>query len=235
MTTESHLTTGPGAAAVAASIRPDDHRTISGAGRHDLPVVVALAERTGAWLPWATWMAPDGEDRDSILHAGYTVLAELALTYGSIDMLGDQAAAIWLDRTAKLALPTGRDRPRMVRVCGPHFDLGLALLDLTAAHRPARGHLHLAALAAPRADDATALLAYRHRRLDRAGVLAYAETSNEHHVALLTAAGYEPGEAFRLSAGPSIRPLTRIPAASRQAGQGSGSAKPASACVPSSR
>lgn len=70
----------------------------------------------------------------------------------------------------------------------------------------------------------TALLAARHRDLDRSGVPAYLKATSPRARDLYLRHGYtmRPGSAFRLPEGPLLWPMCREPAGAGDAGDGRG-------------
>jgi hypothetical protein len=199
---------GPAAAAAVTCI-----------ARADLPAVAAVAAHHALDNPVAGWLFPDFRRRRAALRGCFALLVEQALQHGFVDRLaGDRGVAIWLDRTRPLPAPLGWLR-RLQKACGHDTDAVLLLAELAARHSPPIPHLHLAALAADTPAAAAALLAHRQERLDRVGVAAFAYGSNQSQLGVLMDAGFQPGDAVRLPAGPPLWPTLR-PAASPTAATG---------------
>jgi hypothetical protein len=150
------------------------------AGRRDISALSRLAVRfaTQQRTPWPV-----------LLTDAYATLIDHALRHGSVDMAAHgQGVAVWLDRTVASppAAALANDRT------GP---AARALRELLADPGPGVAHLYLVTLAADR-PTAAALLAYRHRRLDRAGGTAYAIAHSAQERAALTASGYLPADSL---------------------------------------
>ena len=177
--------------------------------RSDIPAIARLAALDPAVQAWAKWLIADVPRREQIVPRLCMVLVEHALRCGQVDMIADRAAAIWLDRTTTPSAPSGLV-PRLAALCGPDAAAVRSRLDLARTRLPTTTHLYLAVLAAD-GGDAAALLAHRNLRLDRVGVTAYARASNLADLELLTAAGYEPDERYRLPAGPDVWSMRRLP------------------------
>lgn len=184
---------------------------VAGATPADIAVVAALAARTNADQPWAKWLVPDRRQRADFLRAGYHIIVEHALKFGHVDLLTDRrGAAVWLDRTVA-SPPPENARQRIAAMCRSHAAAASSLIEVIAADLPGYAHLHLAVLATDVDLHAQALLEHRHRRLDLAGVHAYAHADTEDMFTVLEAAGYHPQEPLRLPGGSSIRPMLRPP------------------------
>jgi hypothetical protein len=158
---------------------PEDICVVVCAGRRDIPALSRLAVRFAAQQRRTPWPV--------LLTDAYATLIDHALRHGSVDMPAHgQGVAVWLDRTvaSASALAVANDRT------GP---AAAALREMLADPGPGVAHLYLVTLAADRRTTA-ALLAYRHRRLDRAAGTAYAIAHNDQERAALTASGYLPAD-----------------------------------------
>lgn len=121
-----------------------------------------------------------------ILTEAFAVLIGHALRCGSVDVLpGGRGVAVWLDRTG----PSPQSPADEPVTSGP---VAAVLRRLVGDSEPGIAHVHLATIAAVDAYAAAALLAYRHRRLDRVGATAYTVARGPAPAATLTAAGYLP-------------------------------------------
>jgi len=191
----------------------DKQMPVVSARRADIPDLAPLAAAATWDVPAAVWLVPDPEQRPRVLHAWYTILIEQALRHGHVDMMiNRRAAAIWLDRTKPLPVPPHYLR-RLTSTCGRHAAALLGYEQMLEQHRPRTAHLHLAVLAAADRRSAAALLAHRHRVLDKTGIPAHATAADAEQARVLTAAGYLPDSPFRLPGGPEIWPLQRPPLA----------------------
>ncbi|MBG0567542.1 hypothetical protein [Actinoplanes aureus] len=180
--------------------------------RANIPAVAALAAQLTRHHPAAAWLTPDPGSRAADLRGCYRLLLGHALRYGYVDVLADDCAvAIWLDRTQPT--PEVADRLRRLRqVCGADVGAALLLLDVAACHQPLIPHLQLAVLATDDPAAAAALLTHRQRQLDRVNIAAFAYAGTQTHLGVLMDAGFQPGEAVWLPAGPPLWPTLRPPA-----------------------
>ncbi|MEU4244000.1 hypothetical protein [Actinoplanes sp. NPDC026619] len=199
-----------------AESRTDDFEAVVCATRAAVPVVADLAARRVSRRAWARQLIPDDDTRRQVLYVLAAVLAEHALGHGNVDVIGDRAAAIWLDRTV-VASPGDADiRDLLGAALGRHAHALIDGLGVAAPRTHDRlPHLHLVILAAANTQDALDLLAHRHRRLDRAGVVACTDVGTSDEQAVLAAAGYRPDEAQRPSGRPQVWSMWRLPAGQR--------------------
>lgn len=188
-------------------------RAVTCIARTDIPAVTDLLTEHVQHHRAAAWLVPDASRRPAILHGWIKILVEYALRYGYVDVLPElSAAAIWLDRTRPLPAPTDRAR-HLAQASEEDAEAALLLAEMAGHHLPPIPHLQLALLATDDPTTAAALLAHRHQRLDRLGVAAAAHAATQSHLGVLMDAGYQPGEAIWLPAGPPLWPTLR-PAAS---------------------
>ena len=168
------------------------------------------------------WLVHDPEARRNIFTNYFMLSVELGLTAGAVYTTEDcQAAAIWLPvtRDARPELPGyGARLDAVTRAWADRFREFDATLD---KHRPRQAHEWLAILAvAPRMQHqgiGTALLTGYHEALDREGMPAYLEASDECTRQFYLRHGYiDHGEPFCLPSGPCMYPMWREPHAVRK-------------------
>ncbi|MFF5085328.1 hypothetical protein ACFY36_50515 [Actinoplanes sp. NPDC000266] len=172
----------------------------------DIAAVASLAATYMAGQPVIDWLIAGAERREHILRWLATILVTHALGHGYVDLIAGRSAAIWLDRTTDLPRPANLND-------GTATEKVLQRLAVLAAHQPDVEHLDLAVLVATDDADAAALLAHRHRGLDRAAVPAFAQAADPAAIRRLSAAGYQPGDPYRLDGGPWVQPMLRTPTA----------------------
>ncbi|MEU7822520.1 GNAT family N-acetyltransferase [Catellatospora sp. NPDC049133] len=168
-------------------------------------------------LAVSEWLLDDPVERERIMAGQFGWFAEHALTYGAVDVAGDDAVAVWFDNTADAPWIDGYDE-RLVELAGPHA-ARFALLDETfAQHHPhGRPHWHLALLAVRPGLRGTGLgselLGRRLAQLDAEGVPAYLEASSTGSRDLYLRHGFAMlGEAYHLPGdGPALYPMWREP------------------------
>lgn len=183
------------------------------ASRTQLPLLASVIAADPGVQPWAQWLVGDVARQTRIVRGLCTMLIEQALSHGHIDVYAGRAVAVWLDRTIPPPRIPGAGR-RIAALCGPHTAVIQHRLHTLANAEPARPHVRLAVLVGD-AEDASALLAHRHQRLDRAGVTAYTQATSGGQQTLLAAAGYGPSEPYQLLTGPPVRAMQRPPAGRR--------------------
>lgn len=169
-----------------------------------------------AFTPLAAvaWLLPEPSVRPRVMTGNFLILVEHAMEHGRVEVIGEQAAAVWFDRTAPAPEPPDYDR-RLAAACDPWTDRFRLLDGLFDEHHPEAPHEHLALLAVdPRSQGrglGTALLRHRHRDLDQAGVPAYLEASSPQSRDLYLRHGYELRDPFALPDGTEFWPMWRAP------------------------
>ncbi len=171
--------------------------TIRPALTTEIPAVGELISLSFDDLAPNRYLVPRPAERTPLLAEFFTLLSEVAAAYGRIDVIdgpdGLAAAVVWFDYTRPIPDPDGLDK-RLAALAGPYRSRFDALGELLAAHHPHEPHWHLAFLAVhPTRQGAglgSALMRRTHAELDRAGVPAYLEGTNEDNVRLYRRAGY---------------------------------------------
>ncbi|PPK67166.1 GNAT family N-acetyltransferase [Actinokineospora auranticolor] len=191
--------------------------TITRATAAEIPLCAHLVAKSFEALPQTVWLIDKPAARLPALTASFTILVEHALEHGRVDLISDQAVAVWFHRDREV--PEPRDYEARVAAGTGEYASRFQLLDEAfESHHPAAPHHHLALLAVhPEHQNkglGGALLADYHARLDREGTAAFLEASTLASSRLYQRYGYRPlGEPYNLPDGPAMYPLWREPAA----------------------
>jgi GNAT superfamily N-acetyltransferase len=180
--------------------------------------VSALVAESFEPLAASGWLVPEPSSRRRLLKANVKIYVEHALHHGHIDVIGEDAAAVWFHHDTGEELPQPDDYDeRLIFAVGKHLRRFRALDEAFDANHPhGTVHHHLAFLAV-RPDSqgsglGTALLREHHRRLDESGTPGYLEASSERSRELYLRNGYRlHGEPFYLPDGPPFWPMWREP------------------------
>jgi ribosomal protein S18 acetylase RimI-like enzyme len=158
-------------------------------------------------LEACAYLVPSRDDLVPVMADYFTVLAEHAFRYGRIDVIdnpdgsGLAATAVWFDFTAEAPAPERYDE-RLRALAGVYLGRFVALDELLEKHHPADVHWHLAFLAVhPDHQDhglGSKLMKRTHDELDRAGVPAYLEATNQNNVRLYRRHGYAELDPFEM-------------------------------------
>ncbi|WP_144118443.1 GNAT family N-acetyltransferase [Catellatospora sichuanensis] len=166
-------------------------------------------------LAVSAWLMDDAAERERIMGVQFGWFAEHALAYGAVDVIGDDAVAVWFDNTVEAPWIDGYDE-RLAEVAGPHLDRFTLLDEVFAEHHPHAGpHWHLALLAVRPGRQGAGLggqlLTRRLALLDAAGVPSYLEASTQGSRDLYLRHGFTLlGEAYHLpGGGPPMYPMWR--------------------------
>jgi ribosomal protein S18 acetylase RimI-like enzyme len=151
------------------------------------------------------YLVPPAADRVPVLAGFFTLLSEVAAAHGRVDVVdgtdGPAATAVWFDYTRPVPEPVEFDK-RLAALAGPYRAQFDALGELLATHHPHEPHWHLAFLAVhpsrQRAGLGDALMRRTHAELDRAGVPAYLEATNDDNIRLYRRAGYREMDPFEI-------------------------------------
>jgi GNAT superfamily N-acetyltransferase len=161
----------------------------------------------------ADWLVPDLAQRREIYPRYWAIIARHALSgAAAVDVTDvDSAAALWYAGGGGEpdVVPADYDA-LLAAACGAHVDRFAALDGAMHDAYPDRpGYAYLGfvgvAPARQRAGLGAALLAHRHRQLDRAGTAAFLIASSADSARLYRRLGYRPS-------GPDIRPAPDAPA-----------------------
>jgi len=152
------------------------------------------------------YLVPPLVDRVPVLADFFALFTEVAAEYGRVDVIdgadGPVATAVWIDYTHPVPEPADFDK-RLAALAGPyraHFD---ALGELFATHHPHEPHWHLSFLAVHPSRQGTglgsALMGRTHAELDRAGLPAYLEATNDDNIRLYRRSGYRDMDPFEIN------------------------------------
>jgi ribosomal protein S18 acetylase RimI-like enzyme len=191
-----------------------DTLTIRSATLDDAPAVGALF--TAAFHePVAYWLAPDPATRQTVLTEFFTLVAEDAVAFGSVEIIGDcEGAAAWFDLTEPAPDPDP-DQPnlRYAQVYGPHADRWTTFERITGERHPEPSH-HYLLLVGVRPDRQNqglgrALVEHHHEHV-ATGLPTYLEATTAESRRLYARLGYtDHGEPITLPDGPTIYPMWR--------------------------
>ncbi|MEU0571656.1 GNAT family N-acetyltransferase [Nonomuraea sp. NPDC005983] len=188
------------------------------AGAGDAHQVSALIATAFASLDAVAYVVPDPAVRHEIMTADFRILVDHAVEHGQIDVIDEDAVAVWFPRTAPLPEPPDYDR-RLAAATGEWVDRFRVLDTLFDQHHPSEPHHHLAFLAVHPSRQGgglgTALLRHHHARLD--GLPAYLEASSPRSRELYLRHGYRARTPFALPNGARFWPMWR-PATTSHAG-----------------
>ena len=213
------------------------------AGPRDITAAAMLIGDAFAGLDASAWLVPAYRARPRVLARVFSIVVEHALDHGSVDLLTDPFPALKADveggrpgaGLVGVAVWVYRDDPdwpvlpvdydaRLHRAADPYTHAFQHLDDLFDSGHPTElPHHHLALLAVHPAQQGrghgTRLLDHHHRLLDRHGIAAYLEASNQASAALYARHGYRPhGPDLRLPDGTPFHPMWREPHPQRKVG-----------------
>jgi ribosomal protein S18 acetylase RimI-like enzyme len=153
------------------------------------------------------YLVPDPQRRLAVMADFFTLLTEHAHRYGRVDVIGDPegdglvATAVWFDRSGDMPEPEGYVE-RLNALAGEFIDRFEALDELFDKHHPEDPHWHLAFLAVRPGHQSHGLggklMKRTHDELDRAGLAAYLEATNENNVRLYHRHGYADMDPFEM-------------------------------------
>lgn len=158
-----------------------------------------LISRSFLHLDANAYLVPPLDDRLPVMADFFTLLTEHAFDHGKVDVIdgaegaGLVATAVWFDRTGDAPEPE-RYEQRLEALAGDYLDRFQALDVLFEKHHPVEDHWHLAFLAVLPEHRSHGLggdlMSRTHDELDRAGVPAYLEATNQNNVRLYRRHGY---------------------------------------------
>ena len=153
------------------------------------------------------YLVPPLDDRLPVMADFFTLYTEHAFKFGRVDVIdspsgdGLVAAAVWFDNTVEMPAPE-RYEERLRDLAGEYIDRFNALDELFDKHHPHDPHWHLAFLAVHPDQQAHGLggvlMRRTHDELDRNGVPAYLEATNENNVRLYRRYGYADMDPFEM-------------------------------------
>ncbi len=173
----------------AITIRPADSAA-------DVDAVADLIALSFNHLPACQYLVPKDSDRLLIMRDFFHLLTEHAADgNGEVLLTADgTAAAVWFDRTRELPEPRSYEK-RLAYATGEYVDRFNALDQLFDEHHPGDEHWHLAFLAVHPTQwgngIGSALMNHTHSRLDRDGIPAYLEATNDDNCRVYQRHGYQ--------------------------------------------
>lgn len=201
-------------------------RIRSGTSEQDVNVASALIGTSFRKLGVCEWLVPDPQQRAQVMTDDFRIMVAQAAEIGTIHLMepdasadtgtGAVAVAIWFDATGPMPEPADYDA-RLRAATGTYYERFLHLDKEMEAHHPHQPHHYLALLAVADSHQGhglgTALLNEYHAGLDRAGLPAYLEASNQDSARLYLRHGYSAlGEPYEIGDGSGFIPLWREPA-----------------------
>lgn len=163
----------------------------------------------------AGWLIPDRSTRRAVYAEYFWIFAEFFLQHGQVDITEDMdAVALWWPVDQELSMDIPNYNERLAKVTGSAVGR-FVLLDMTmhANHPTRRPHQYLAFLAVQpdrRSEGmGSALLAYRHARLDTHGAAAYLEATGVRNRDLYERHGYKRRDPLPIPNGPNLYPMWR--------------------------
>jgi GNAT superfamily N-acetyltransferase len=162
----------------------------------------------------AGWLVPDEDQRRSIYPPYFQMMAQHAIEHGHVEILGDDATAVWYDLGPEPTITIDNYDKRLAAITGGTLDRFQQLDAAMHTHHP-RGtpHAYLAFLAVRQQRQGqglgTMLLKHRHTDLDRERRPAYLEATGPRNSALYQNHGYEPLGSYPIAQQPpGTDPLT---------------------------
>ncbi len=156
----------------------------------------------------ADWLVPDPGLRRGIYPPYFGMLAAHAVTHGRVDLLEQDACAVWYDDPAP---PIEDYDRRLAFITRPAVHRFRALDQAMQEHHLCQPHAYLAFLAVVPGRQShgygSALLAHGHLGLDRP---AFLEATGPRNRALYARHGYRPLDPYRITVdGPLLHPMLR--------------------------
>lgn len=180
---------------------------IRAAREDEIPAIGHLISHSFHKLPQNAYLVPPLDDRLTVMADFFTMYSEHAFSYGRIDVIdnpdgdGLVAAAVWFDNTQD-APEIERYGERLAELTQQYLDRFVALDVLFEKNHPTDPHWHLAFLAVhPDHQEhglGSHLMKHWHDELERDGVAAYLEATNENNVRLYRRTGYVDMDPFEM-------------------------------------
>ncbi|BCY11079.1 GNAT family N-acetyltransferase [Actinoplanes sp. L3-i22] len=177
----------------------------------------------------AGWLVPDPDLRAHIYPPYFRMLAEHAIDHGLVELLGDNATALWYDLDHTPAPAIADYDVQLATITGTALTRFQQLDHAMHQHHPdpsGQPHAYLAFLAVRPGQQGkglgAALLDHRHIAVDLLDRPAYLEATGPRNRALYRRHGYQPLEPYEVTrGGPPLFPMWRPPAAPKTRGVGS--------------
>jgi ribosomal protein S18 acetylase RimI-like enzyme len=177
------------------------------ARENEIPAVGHLISYSFFNLTQNAYLVPPLDDRLPVLADFFTLYTEHAHRYGRVDVIDDPdgtgliGTAVWFDNTTEAPAPDNYDE-RLRDLAGVYLERFQALDEIFDKHHPTDPHWHLAFLAVHPEHQhhglGSLLMKRTHDELDRAGVPAYLEATNENNVRLYRRTGYADMDPFEM-------------------------------------
>jgi GNAT superfamily N-acetyltransferase len=156
----------------------------------------------------ADWLIPDPGQRRGVYPPYFAMLTDHAITHGHVDLLDQDACALWYDLGTAPAPPIDDYDQRLAAITGPALPRFQALDQAMRAHHRDEPHAYLAFLAVVPGRQSrghgSALLRHRPARP------TYLEATGPRNRALYARHGYRPLDPYRITAdGPCLYPMLR--------------------------
>ncbi|BCY13201.1 GNAT family N-acetyltransferase [Actinoplanes sp. L3-i22] len=182
--------------------------TIRRATTEDLATVTDILAAAFQDGDLADWLIPDPDVRRRVYPPYFAMLATHALAHGQVDVLDEEACALWYDLGTAPAAPIDDYDQRLAAITGPALPRFRALDQAMSAHHPGHPHTYLAFIAVTPARQShghgSALLDHRDTRH------AYLEATGPRNRALYNRHGFQPLDPYRITPdGPCLHPMTR--------------------------
>ncbi|GAA4974170.1 GNAT family N-acetyltransferase [Actinoplanes utahensis] len=192
--------------------------SITGAGVHRAaaPHIDLVSDiLTAAFLhgDLAPWLIPDEIERRRVYRPYFRMLAAHAVEHGRVDVIGEDACALWYDLGDDPDLTIDDYDRRLAEITGPALPRFQQIDEAMHRYHPrGRPHAYLAFLAVLPGRQGTglgtALLDHRHAELTREDRPAYLEATGPANSALYQRKGYQPLGPFPVAPdGPHLHPM----------------------------
>jgi ribosomal protein S18 acetylase RimI-like enzyme len=180
---------------------------VRSAREDEIPAVGHLISYSFNDLPQNAYLVPPPDDRIRVMADFFTLYTEHAFKYGQVDVIdhpdgeGLVGTAVWFDNT-KVAPEIEGYGERLAELTQQYLDRFVALDVLFEKNHPTDPHWHLAFLAIHPEHQhhglGSHLMQRTHDELDRDGVAAYLEATNENNVRLYRRTGYADMDPFEM-------------------------------------
>lgn len=177
------------------------------ARQDEIPAIGHLISYSFNDLPQNAYLVPPLDDRIRVMADFFTLYTEHAFKYGRIDVIDNPdgegliGTAVWFDNTKDAPEPEAYGE-RLAELAQQYLERFVALDVLFEKNHPTDPHWHLAFLAIHPEHQhhglGSHLMKVVHDELDRDGVAAYLEATNENNVRLYRRTGYADMDPFEM-------------------------------------
>jgi GNAT superfamily N-acetyltransferase len=188
--------------------------TVTLASSADRRQLVDIITRAFATDPPSRWMYPNDDQYWRFFPRFVEVFGGSAIEFGSADVVGDGAGALWLPPGAHV-----EDAP-LVALIEESVDThdratAFSLFEQMASHHPTEPHWYLPLIGVTPSLQGkgygSILLEHAAARCDREGLPAYLESTSPRSVPLYRRHGFEVIAELRVGSAPPIFPMVRLP------------------------